>query len=563
MLLTCVTLSMTVTSILLRGLVIDPHVVELLHGLVIDPHVAELLGGLVIDPHVAELLHGLVVDCCIAEYLCNLAHDPRVDDPFHSLLVEFLQCNIGAVKTPPVFVSSFSKARCGIQNRLWLSLILGILLLAEPSTRALAFNFYFHKVQVKINQAPMVSTGTPKAKETNCKDHPDESPLEMKVKTEREKSKDSMDMLAYFNKLPDNTREELLSQLCLQCDPHASTASELQPKKNLEEYRSEMDNASDGDKSRLYDDFIETQHKKSFDREYMGKIPALQTQLGLQFTLATCTDRDLGDIKVILRKQDRGADPISCKKTRDKVVKLLDMKISAGNLSCMLTSVEANEYDVAAGALSWQTILKSIRCFCSQYNMTSLIMIPQGVDLSKPHHVAKAIRFNDAIEDWHELSDADYFAWQEFVLGHGTDIKLESDNWLDNVLHLSMETTLCSEIKSDLNSIPKHQHGSVTTLCCIIKRMVVHNQEAQDALKNYIKTFDITKFPGENVPIACLHLKAAACDLGERNLPTNAVRRVLEGFVKSSTSSFNKFCTSQIALLCGSFYDKLMSNNSL
>ena len=110
--------------------------------------------------------------------------------------------------------------------------------------------------------------------------------------------------------------------------------------------------------------------------------------------------------------------------------------------------------------------------------MTSLMMIPQGVDLSKPHHVATATRFNDAIEDWHELSDADYFAWQEFVLRHGTDIKLESDNWLDNVLHLSMERTLHSEIESDPNSIPKHQCGSVTTLCCIIKRMVVRNQEA-------------------------------------------------------------------------------------
>ncbi len=102
-------------------------------------------------------------------------------------------------------------------------------------------------------------------------------------------------------------------------------------------------------------------------------------------------------------------------------------------------------------------------------------MIPQGVDLSKPHHVTKATRFNNAIEDWHKLSDADYFAWQEFVLWHGTEIKLESDNLLDDVLHLSLAKTLCSEIKSDLNSIPKHQRGSVTTLRCIIKHIVVRN----------------------------------------------------------------------------------------
>ncbi len=154
----------------------------------------------------------------------------------------------------------------------------------------------------------MVSTGTPEAKETIREDHPDRSPLEMKVKTEREQSEDSMEMLAYFDKLPDNTCEKLLSQLCLQGNPRASTASELQPKKNLEEYyRSEMDNASDTDKSRLYDDFIKTKCKKAFDREYMGKIPALQTQSCLQFTVATCTYRDLGDVKVILCKQDHDA----------------------------------------------------------------------------------------------------------------------------------------------------------------------------------------------------------------------------------------------------------------
>jgi hypothetical protein len=114
MFLTCVTSSMTVTSILLRWLVIDLCVAELLHGLVIDPCVSEFLRGLVIDPHVAELLRGLVIDPRIAEYLHDPAHDPRVDDPFHALLVEYLQCIIGALKTPPVFVSLFSKPRCGI-----------------------------------------------------------------------------------------------------------------------------------------------------------------------------------------------------------------------------------------------------------------------------------------------------------------------------------------------------------------------------------------------------------------------------------------------------------------
>jgi hypothetical protein len=95
-----------------------------------------------------------------------------------------------------------------------------------------------------------------------------------------------------------------------------------------------------------------------------------------------------------------------------------------------------------------------------------------------------------------------------------------------------MEKTLRFEVESDLNSIPKHQRGSITTLRCIIKQMVVRNQEARDALETHFKTFDITKFPGENVPTACLRLKAVAQALGDNDLLTNLVRKVLEGFAK-------------------------------
>jgi hypothetical protein len=111
-----------------------------------------------------------------------------------------------------------------------------------------------------------------------------------------------------------------------------------------------------------------------------------------------------------------------------------------------------------------------------------------------------------------------------------------------------MEKTLRAEVKSDISCIPLCQKGSITTLRCIIKRMVIKNQEAKDFLKNYIRTFDITKFPCENVPTACLRLKAVARSLGDKDLPSNTIRKVLEGFAKSSTQAFNDFCSSQIAL---------------
>jgi hypothetical protein len=148
-----------------------------------------------------------------------------------------------------------------------------------------------------------------------------------------------------------------------------------------------------------------------------------------------------------------------------------------------------------------------------------------------------------------------------FFLSHGTDVEIESDNWLNDMLQISMEPTLHSD--SDLHGIPLHQRCSMTTFRCIINCMVVKNQEARDALETYIKTFDIKMFPGENVPTACLRLKAVAQALEDKCLPTNTICKVLEGFAKSSTDSSNAFCASQIALCRGSFYCNLMQSTSL
>jgi hypothetical protein len=85
---------------------------------------------------------------------------------------------------------------------------------------------------------------------------------------------------------------------------------------------------------------------------------------------------------------------------RDKVIKALKPKISAGNISHILTSVDASEYGIATDALSWHSSLKLIKKFCIQYEMISLIKIPQRVNLAQPYQVAKATLFKDAIDDW-------------------------------------------------------------------------------------------------------------------------------------------------------------------
>jgi hypothetical protein len=81
--------------------------------------------------------------------------------------------------------------------------------------------------------------------------------------------------------------------------------------------------------------------------------------------------------------------------------------------------------------------------------MISLIKIPQGINLAQPYQVVKATLFKDAINDWHILDDAINFNWQEFILRSGTDVKLESDNWLDDMLQMSLEKMLRAKVESD------------------------------------------------------------------------------------------------------------------
>jgi hypothetical protein len=105
--------------------------------------------------------------------------------------------------------------------------------------------------------------------------------------------------------------------------------------------------------------------------------------------------------------------------------------------------------------------------------------------------------FKDAINDWSSLEDDTYFKWQEFIRRYGSPVEIESNSWFEDTLLLSMDKTLHTKVESDVAHISSSKRGSITTLSFIIRCMVIKNQESLDALEDYIKTFDITKFLGK------------------------------------------------------------------
>jgi hypothetical protein len=139
-------------------------------------------------------------------------------------------------------------------------------------------------------------------------------------------------------------------------------------------------------------------------------------------------------------------------------------------------------------------------------------------------------------------------------------VEIKSDDWLKGTLLQSMEVTLHAEVESDLQGLPVNHCGPspITMLRFIIKRLIICNQEAWDALKDYVKTFGIRNFPGKNVPTACLKLKAVINVLGKKT-PSNAVRTILEGFAHASTDTFMDVCKSKIAMHSDSIYASLLA----
>ena len=168
----------------------------------------------------------------------------------------------------------------------------------------------------------------------------DSTPVVDVQERSQKKSDDTEEMLGYLDEISDEDRVNLLVTLRGYDPKGRKMASNVAtfPSRSIN-YLSQLDADHDEKfKAQLYEESRanEAQQKANLANAYGGKVPAHQLQSGLLISLVPRSHRGLGEAKVVLRKGDRGADPISRKKTRDKVVKSLEPKISAGNISRIL-----------------------------------------------------------------------------------------------------------------------------------------------------------------------------------------------------------------------------------
>lgn len=286
-----------------------------------------------------------------------------------------------------------------------------------------------------------------------------------------------------------------------------------------------------------------------------SRYPNILTS-GFQVRPQSRSEFEISKTEVQISKSGRGVTPQERLKTRKLVVRALSPKLSVSDITTLTNMSEVDNYDISKDAHMQEHALLAVGKFAQTFDMMGIFMIPNHFTLHDPSSTGLATRMTNILDDWKDVNEADVLAWQEFILRYGSSEDLESNNWMEDTLYLSMEQSLKSEVLSDVQDVPKLQRGAVTLFYLVVKRVFLRNQEARDLLITWIKEFDLLNFPNQNVSKACLAFKAIVRSVGEKDLPSNTVRCLLTGMSNATNANFKQVCATNEAMLSNSLYQK-------
>mmetsp|Transcript_27606 Transcript_27606/g.47002 ORF Transcript_27606/g.47002 Transcript_27606/m.47002 type:complete len:625 (-) Transcript_27606:849-2723(-) len=290
--------------------------------------------------------------------------------------------------------------------------------------------------------------------------------------------------------------------------------------------------------------------------------PTQRTPTGLNIRAYARSAADMAREHVEIPRDCRGSSDYERQKTRDKVVVALSPRLACSKIQQVLTSSAMKDYDIADDAHRWQHALAVLATHAEQYDLAYLFEMPNFFLLDDGRSVLQATSSINILTDWESVSLEECKAWQAFILKYGSNVDLETDRWIVGLLQKTMEAELKAEVGSDLEDIAKSERGSIVLFRLIATRLFERNQEARDAMVMHIQSFDIRKYDGQHVPTAVLRLKAICRALGDKSLPSNTVRLVLEGMAQATTDSFTAVCNTNLALFSSSLYKPACANLS-
>ena len=276
--------------------------------------------------------------------------------------------------------------------------------------------------------------------------------------------------------------------------------------------------------------------------------------------------RDIGDqesARLQLSRYERGTGTALVKNI-EQATKPLSPLIAPTNYSKLVSTTFDSSTIIAQDVHLWQESIRQIHDRATTFDMLAIFKIPNVFDTITADSVDKSTHLIDAIKDFNNpsLTDDIYFNWQHYTRKFGSDVEFQSDIWMCKFLKSSLEPSLYTAVMLEYERKPIQQQGSITLFRLIANRMVLQSYEARRHLLRFIEEFDIRRYPGEDVSLACVRIKEVCTALGDTNLPTDLLSRVLEGFEKSTTEAFRQMCSTLRISFLSSFTRSMLGSLS-
>ena len=274
---------------------------------------------------------------------------------------------------------------------------------------------------------------------------------------------------------------------------------------------------------------------------------------GLEIRDVPRTLGELDGTRVQISKHDRGSNPESRKKTRDRYTGALPNRLVPFDPS-KITGHDGAGGNFGKDLLQKQTAWEKLVSWAKSVDCYSVASVPVGVDFQNNHAVAHAQRVN-IFDDPTGIDINTARKYQHWVNIYLPAVDVESCEWIYDCLYNTTDATVLVEIKQTFDSFPKNEQGGIVLLVLIAAELFKTDDDTIRLLQDFLKNFKLSDVPGENVSVAAARFKAAVILLPKGDLPSDLLRLFVNGMSYCGNEEFKSICGVQKAFLLSPMVD--------
>jgi hypothetical protein len=221
------------------------------------------------------------------------------------------------------------------------------------------------------------------------------------------------------------------------------------------------------------------------------------------------TDKELDATRILVtraQRQELQAKPGSLKKLCDRVCVALSHTIQEVKWSDIL--YDSTDSDLGSVMIGVSMILEEVSEFAHSYDLKYVCDIPLVSNLWDESQLAQCSTFKYLLTDFTLLDEGYVCTYQEVINVQGFAVNVESCRWLQLMLEKSIEPTFLVRVKQRLASFHPTERGGLTMYYVVALMVAKPSHEFIQSGQDWIKAFALSKFSGENVPIANSRFKA-------------------------------------------------------